>query len=273
MTSPLSIRLLPALLLLVLVALVPANAVAADTYEASWNGGHLIATANADFTEATIDSVSVSFDGCGTAPEEATCTWEAKAILYAGAKRCDPSAPETQIAWDSGPQAGNGTVEDGAKSFVLEGCRGQSLTFRLEFHKTYEEGGDPPPWRVTGGASIWGLFTFGYHPVEEEEQRIINASPPAHPSYPPFEPNFTPTKTFAVSLNCGSLSLNATRYAFAFHRMGCHKASNLARSTFLTGRAPSGYVCRHKGSVLCWRQGQPQKYFEWRRPGTPPAHV
>jgi len=266
-------RLLPGLLLLALVALVPPNAVAADTYEASWNGGHLIATANADFTEATIDSVSVSFDECGTAPEEATCTWEAKAILYAGAKHCDPSTPETQIAWDSGPQSSNGIVEDGAKSFSLEGCRGQSLTFRLEFHKTYEEGGSPPPWRVTGGASFWGLFTFGYHPMEEGDKAIPTEYNPPEYRYPPFEPNFTPTKTFAISPDCGSLSLNSTRYAFVFQRMGCHKASNLAQATYFSGHAPSGYVCRRKGSVLCWRRGQPQKYFEWRRPGARPAHA
>jgi hypothetical protein len=268
----LPMRLLATLLLPALVALVPASAAAADVYEASWNGGHLTATANAAFTEATVDSVSVSFDECGTAPEEATCTWEAKAILYAGAEHCDPSTPEAQIAWDSGPQSGNGTVEDGAKSFPLEGCPGQSLTFRLEFHKTYEEGGSPPLWRVTGGASFWGLFTFGYHPAEEDRQIPTEFSQP-DPVYPPFERHFTPTKTFEIDANCNSLSLDSIRYAFAFHRMGCHKASNLARSTFLTGRTPSGYVCQRKSSVLCWRQGQPQRYFEWRRPGTRPAHA
>lgn len=252
----------------------PANASALDTYEASFKGGHLTATANEALTEATIESVSVSFDECGTGAGEASCTWEAIATLYSHPEtRCDLSTPEAQMVWDSGPQSGNGTVSGGPTSFPLEGCRGQTLVFRIEFHKTYEEGGSGAPWRTIGGASEWPMFTFGYHPLEEAERQITEASPPAQ--LPPFEPNFTPT-TLSVAAGCRSLTIGNVRYAFAFGRMGCRKASNLARARQASGRAASGYLCRDLPAdrgVLCWRRGQPQKYLEWRLPGTKPAHA
>lgn len=269
MKKPPPIRRLGALLPLALLLLLPAGAEGADTYEASWDGGSLTATADAEFTEATIESVSVSFDQCGTAPEEANCTWEATATLHSSPeRRCNPATPEDQVVWDSGEQSGNGTVSDGPQSFPLEGCKGQSLLFRIEFHKTYEEASDPPPFRVTGGGSEWTLFAFGYHPVEEEEQRIINASPTASPGYPLFEPSFTPTKTFALDPDCRALRLNSTRYAFAFQQMGCHKAGNLARFRLLSGRAPRGYVCQNlsKGGVRCRRRHKPAEFFEWHLP-------
>jgi hypothetical protein len=252
----------------------PANASAIDTYEASFNGGHLTATANEALTEATIESVSVNFGECGTAPEEASCTWEAIATLHSHPEsRCDPSTPDAQVVWDSGPQSGNGTVSGGPTSFPLEGCRGQTLVFRIEFHKTYEEGGGEAPLRIIGGASEWPMFSFGYPPLEEAEREIIEASPPAQ--LPPFEPNFAPP-AFSVAAGCRSLTIGDVRYAFAFARMGCRKASNLARARLLSGDAPSGYLCRSlradRGG-LCWRRGQPQKYLEWRLPGTKPAHA
>lgn len=250
----------------------PANAAAIDTYEASFNGGHLTATANEALTEATIASVSVSFDECGTAPGEASCTWEAIATLHSHPEtRCDPNTPEAQVVWDSGPQSGNGSVSGGPTSFGLEGCRGQTLVFRIEFHKTYEEGGGPP-WRIAGGASEWAMFSFGYHPLEEDEQRITEASLPAPP--PPFEPNFRPT--FAVAADCRGLTVGNIRYVFAFARMGCPKASNLARARLTSSRAPSGYRCKDLAAdrgVLCWRKQRPKKFLEWRLPGTKPAHA
>lgn len=252
----------------------PAGALATDTYEAAFNGGHLTATANEALTEATIESVSVSFGECGTQPEEASCTWEAIATLHSHPETgCDPSTPEAQVVWDSGPQPGNGTVNDGPTSFPLAGCRGQTIVFRIEFHKTYEEGGGGPPWRITGGASEWAMFSFGYHPAEEAEQQIIKANPPAQ--LPPLQPNFTPT-TLSVAAGCRALTIGSVHYAFAFARMGCRKASNLARMRQLSGHAPSGYLCRDLPAdrgVLCWRRGQPQKYLEWRLPGTKPAHA
>ena len=270
MNRRVALTLLAALAVLTLLLLSPAAATAADVYEAAWNGGDLIATANADFTEATIDSVSVSFDGCGTAPEELTCTWEAKATLISHPDgRCNPATPEEQIAWTSGERSGNGTVTDGSKNFALEGCRGQTLTFELRFHKTYEEGGGSPGWRSTGGGSAWPLFTFGYHPVEETERQIVNENPPASPP-PPFVPNFTPTKTFALSADCKTLRLNSANYAFDFQEMGCYKAGNLARARYVSGRPPKGFVCRRlpREGVRCWRQHRPAEFFAWHLPAS-----
>jgi hypothetical protein len=262
-----SIRTLLAGLPIALLLLVPASAAAADAYEASWNGGHLIATANTEFTEATIEDVSVSFDECGTATGETSCTWEAVATLHSGESRCDPSTPEDQIAWDSGLQSGNGTVSAGPKSFPLEGCRGQSLSMHLEFHKSYDE--TAGPFRITGGGESWSLFTFGYHPIEEIEQRIIDASTPATIPPPP-----TPS-ILTVAADCRSLTIGKVSYAFSFRRIGCRKATNLAKMRHISGKAPGGYHCRNvqaNGGVLCWRAGHPEKYLEWRLPGTKPAH-
>lgn len=268
MKNPSRVRRLTALLPLTLLPLVPASAVATDAYEASWNGGHLTATANADFTEATITTVSVSFDQCGTAPEEASCTWEATATLHSSPEsRCNPATPEDQVVWDSGELSGNGTISDGPQSFPLEGCRGQSLVFRIEYHKTYEETDEPPVLRITGGGGEWTMFTFGYHQVEEAEQRILNASPPAGPGYPPLQPNFIPG-TFALSPDCRTVQLDSTRYVFIFRQMGCHKAGNLAQARFRSGHAPRGYVCQSHSSegVRCWRRHRPAKFLEWRLP-------
>lgn len=133
-----------ALLPLALMLLLPGAASAADSYEAAWNGGQITATANADFTEATIESISVSFDECGTATGETSCTWEARFNLHSDpASRCNTATPEEEVVWSSGTQSGNGTVTDAAKSFPLEGCRGQSLSMVQEFHKTYDETAGP----------------------------------------------------------------------------------------------------------------------------------
>src|SRR5690349_19217939 len=99
MTRPRKIRHLPALLALALLALPAGKAAADDIYEAGWNGGHLTATANADFTEATIESVTASLDNCGTDPKETSCTWEAIATLHSGDDRCNPATPEDQVVW------------------------------------------------------------------------------------------------------------------------------------------------------------------------------
>jgi hypothetical protein len=265
MTKPWKSRPLLTLLPLALLMLPVADAAAADVYEAAWDGGHLTATANADFTAATIESVAVSFDECGTTAGETGCTWEAIATLHAGNERCDPATPEEQVVWDSGLQTGNGSIGDGPETFALEGCRGQSLSMRLEHHKTYESGG---PVVGSGGASIWTLFTFGYHPIEEAEQRIIDASPPAILLPPP-----TPS-LFTVAADCRSLTIDGAGYVFSFHRIGCQKAANLAKMRHLSGRAPSGYHCRNiaaNGGVICWRIGHRDKRLEWRLPGTKPA--
>jgi hypothetical protein len=76
-----------------------------------------------------------------------------------------------KVVWDSGPQTGNGSV--------------------------------------SGGASIWGLFTFGYHPVEEAERRIIEASPPATIPPPPAP------SLLIVAADCRSLTIGSTSYVAA----------------------------------------------------------
>jgi hypothetical protein len=265
MTKPWTIRPLLALLPLALLILPAGSASAADVYEAAWDGGHLTATANAGFTAATIESVSVSFDGCGTTAGETGCTWEAIVTLHSGSERCNPATPADQVVWDSGLQTGNGSIADGPKTFALEGCRGQSLSMRLEHDKTYESGG---PVVGSGGASVWGLFTFGYHPIAEAEQRIIEASPPAVLPPPPAPSLLT------VAADCRSLTIDDASYVFSFRRIGCHKAANLAKMRHLSGRAPSGYHCRNvaaNGGVVCWRIEHRDKRLEWRLPGTKPA--
>jgi hypothetical protein len=213
------------------------------------NGGHLTATANANFTEATIE------------PSRSAST-------NAAPLRKRPAAPGRQRQPSIRvPKAAAIPVSDGPQSFALEGCRGQSLVFRIEYHETYEETDEPPVLRITGGGGEWTMFTFGYHPVEEEEQRIVNASPPADPGYPPVQHNFIP-RTFALSPDCRTVQPDSTRYVFAFGRMGCHKARNLAQARFRSGHAPRGYVCQSHSSegVRCWRRHRPAKFFEWRRP-------
>ncbi|HWN73041.1 MAG TPA: hypothetical protein VNN15_04450 [Solirubrobacterales bacterium] len=254
--------------LLPLMLLLPGVAQASEVHSETFPGGAVTVSANDGFTEGKLESLTYAFDSCGTEEYESSCKWEVAAHLASEpTKRCNPATPGVQTIWSSGEQSGNGTVGPPPLSFPLEGCPGQVFSVSYSYTKTF----NPPPkegeWiRLgEGGSATRAFIIFG--PTWQET--IENGSPPA----PTFQPNFTPTKTFAVSLDCGSLALNSTRYAFAFQRMGCHKASNLARIAFLTGQAPNGYACRRKGSVLCWRQGQPQKYFEWRRPGAKPAHA
>jgi hypothetical protein len=124
------------------------------------------------------------------------------------------------------------------------------------------------PVAGSGGASIWGLFTFGYHPIEEAERRIIEASPPATIPSPPAPSLLT------VGADCRSLTIGSTSYVFSFRRIGCHKATDLAKMRHLSGGAPGGYRCRNvaaNGGVICWRIGHRDKRLECRLPGTKPA--
>ena len=257
-----------ALLPLALLLFAPAMA-EADTYGSSWNGGEITLSDNADFTQATIDHISATFDECGTATGETSCTWEIVLTLHSNPEtRCNPATPEDQVVWQSGPQPGNGSFEDGGKSFPLEGCRGQNLLIWIGFEKTYDE--TAGPFRVTRAGSQWALFPFGYHPVQEEEQRIIDASPPATIPPPPAPSLLT------VAADCRSLTIDGVSYVFSFRRIGCHKATDLAKMRHVSDRAPSGYHCRNvvaNGGVVCWRDGHREKRIEWRLPGTKPANL
>ena len=79
---------------------------------------------------------------------------------------------------------------------------------------------------------------IGAESFEETEQRIRAANPPAYPIPP------TEVPTLAVSANCRSLKIGSTRYAFAFRRMGCRKATNLATMAHLSGAAQTATRAR-----------------------------
>ena len=256
-------RLLLGIAAMVLL-LAPSAASAADTHEASYEGGEVLITVDDHFTEATIQKLVHTFNGCGTRPDESSCTWEVEAELRSDpATQCAPATPESQIVFSSGPQTGNGTYTATPQSFPLEGCRGQVLVFWERVEKTYEPPPDgPPPWVVIGGGSVSFLtFKLGFHPLQEAEEAARRANSFAVPPGPPIPP------ALSISANCKALTIGSTRYAFSFQRMGCHKASNLARMRHISGAAPSGYACsRRSGGTRCWRQGQPSKYVQWTRP-------
>ncbi len=108
-------------------------------------------------------------------------------------------------------------------------------------------------------------------PVYEADIAIPTEYNPPDYKYPPFAPNFTP-KGMGVAPDCRSLTIGNVHYVFSFRRMGCWKAGVLAQKQYASGVAPGGYACRHRaGGMLCWRRGQPQKYLEWRLPGTKPS--
>lgn len=245
--------------------LTPSPAAAADLYEASYNGGEVLIAVDEGFTEATIQKLTFGFDECGTAPDEASCTWEVKGVLDSDpATRCDPGTPDSQPVFSSGPQEGNGTYSAPLQSFPLEGCRGQTFSLSFSYEKTFgepPEGFEPPPWRVTGGGGSLTTFRFGFHPVKEAEEAALRANPP-----PTLPPPFVPP-ALSISANCKALTIGTTRYAFSFRQMGCHKASNLARMRHLSGAAPSGYACaRRSGGMRCWRRGKPSRYVQWTLP-------
>jgi hypothetical protein len=269
MTKTWTIRPLLALFLPLALLMSAPAAAGADTYESSWDGGQIALSDTADFTQATIDHISASFDECGTATGETSCTWEIVLTLHSNPEtRCNPATPEDQVVWQSGPQPGNGSFEDGGDSFALEGCRGQNLLIYIGWKKTYDE--TAGPFRVSGAGSQWALFPFGYHPFEEAERRVIEANPPAAIPPPP-----TPS-LLAVAGDCRSLTIGGVNYVFSFRRISCAKASNLAKMRHISGQAPSGYRCRNvqaNGGVICWRDGHREKRLEWRLPGTKPASL
>lgn len=237
----------------------------ASTADVSFGGGSLTGlSVDAGFSQGSVQNLSYGHHDCGTEPAEATCTWDLRMTLYSDpARRCVAGTPESQLLWDSGERSGNGTVDSGPLSFALEGCRGQILSIYYEEKKTFNpEEEEGPGWKVlsSGSSATLLLLEIGAEAVEEIEQRIREASPAAPPTRPP-QP-----LTLAVSGNCRSLKIGSTRYSFAFRRMGCRKASNLAAMAHVSGGAPSGYACKalQGGGERCWRRRHPEKYVEWR---------
>ncbi len=244
----------------------PATAVGNDTADATFNGGSLTGlTVDAAFTQGSFQNLSYHYGDCGTEPAEETCTWELRVSLGSDpARRCAPSTPESQLLWDSGEESGNGLIESGPLDFPLEGCRGQILSVHYEASKTFNPEEEEGPWKTlsSGSSGLLLSIMIGAESFEETEQRIRAANPPAYPIPP------TEVPTLAVSANCRSLKIGSTRYAFAFRRMGCRKATNLATMAHLSGAAPNGYACKagQGEGKRCWRRGHPEKYVEWHLP-------
>ncbi|MGE5527080.1 MAG: hypothetical protein ACM3Q9_00250 [Methanosarcina sp.] len=263
MSARFLLRLLPAA---AAAALLWSGQALADSYSAGFSAGEIVASADAGFTEATVEKFEFAANDCGNYPEAKSCSWEVELTLSSPESRCDSTTPQTQAVYSSGPQAGDGQIAPLPFSFPLEGCRGQTLALHYAFHLTYDESGGGSPWRITGAGYQMPLFTFGYHPVEEDEQLITEASPPA--ALPPFEPNFEPQPpAFAVAADCRTLTIGPRVFTFSFRGFGCPKATRLAGIRVLHHRAPSGYACRRRkdGGSRCWRRNNPAKYVEWRR--------
>jgi hypothetical protein len=219
------------------------------------------------FTNGSFQNLAYTYDGCGTQPAEATCTWKVEVTLSSDpASRCSPATPETQLVWSSGTRSGNGSMDSGPVSFALEGCRGQVLSAFVTTAKTFDPDEQEGPWIVIGNGGSYSLFAIGIgaESVKEAENKIIAASPPAQPTAP------EPPPRLMVSADCRSLMIGSTRFAFVFRRIGCHKATNIARIA-QWGSRPSGYRCvdRRGGGKRCSRQGNPKKYLEWHLPRRP----
>jgi hypothetical protein len=253
---------------LVVVAIAAPSTAFASVADVTFSGGSLTGlTADAAYTQGSLENLTYSYQQCGTEPAEVTCTWEVRANLYSDpARRCVPSTPESQPLWDSGQQSGNGTVESGPLSFALEGCRGQILSVVYETMKTFNPEEEEGPLRRLAAGGSGGLVSIVVGAGSPYEDEVIpNPSPADLTPHPP--------PALAISANCRSLQIGSTRYAFVFRDMGCHKATNLATMVHLSGAAPSGYACRRApgNGKRCWRRGHPEKYVEWRLPAAPPA--
>ncbi|HEY8808802.1 MAG TPA: hypothetical protein VIM28_02165 [Solirubrobacterales bacterium] len=254
---------LAAPVLAVTVFATPSAAVANPTDVGFKDGSLTGFVADAPFSQGSFQNLSYVYDGCGTEPAEATCTWELRMSLFSDpARRCVSSTPESQLLWDSGERSGNGSVESGPLSFALEGCRGQILSIYYEAKKTFNSEEEEGPWKTLSSGSAGTLLSIaiGAESIEKIEQRIREANPASHPALPAGIP------TLAVSANCRSLKIGSTRYSFAFRQMGCRKATNLAAMAHVSGGPPSGYACKalQGEGERCWRRGHPEKYVEWR---------
>jgi hypothetical protein len=252
---------------LAVATMAPAAAIA-DVTDVTFTGGNLTGLeVDPAFTQGSFQDLSYRYEDCGTQPAEEACTWEVRAHLSSNpARRCVPSTPESQLLFDSGERSGNGTVESGALSFALEGCRGQTLSAYYEEKKTFNPEEEEGPWKLLSQSSSGTLFWIVIgESFEEPTQWIPTSNLPAYPAPP----------ALAVSANCRSLKIGNTRFAFVFRRMGCRRATHLATTAYISGSAPSGYTCRAKQSQgkRCWRLGHPEKYVEWHLPSHPAREV
>jgi hypothetical protein len=245
---------------LAIAAMAPPATAIADVTNVTFPGGSLTSLeVDPTFSQGSFQNLSYRHEDCGTQPAEKSCTWKVQAHLYSDpAERCVPSTPESQLLFDSGERSGNGVVESGPLSFPLEGCRGQILSAYYEEEKTFNPEEEEGPWKQLsqgGGGTLFWIVIGGDTSEANQWEPILSTVP----SKPPL--------TLAVSANCQSLKIGSTRYSFAFHRMGCRKATKLATTANRTGAAPRGYACRAQGKgERCWRRHRPEKYVEWHLP-------
>jgi hypothetical protein len=214
-------------------------------------------------TQGSFANVGYRYDGCGARPGETACTWTVDVGLAPeGFELCPSTLTAAKTIWSSGEQTANGAVASGPKAFALRGSPGQVLCVVLSQAASGEEGGGP---YKQGGSAVLHAIRLDddlVTPVEAAELKIIRASPPATIEPPP-----TPTPFF-VGPDCHSLTIGTTRYAFHYKRIGCRKATTLAKTAHLSGADPSGYHCAGKAASgrRCSRVGHPGKYVEWRLP-------
>lgn len=260
---------------LVLGALALACAAAAPTAVAEdveFNGGSISGLWEDDaHTQAGFANLHFEFDQCGTQPDELTCVWSIEVVLSTGTRDgCPAVVPAESVLWSSGEQSGNGSVDSGPQSTAPATCQSHQLTVSYEFHKTYgpwEEEEPPPPVRITGGGGSFPLLPIGL--VAETEQRIVDASPAAQPEpMPTSSAKSAAHRRLRVSRNCRSLFDGSRRYAFKFRRLGCRKATRLARHRW-SGSTPKGYRCairRGGKSGRCASRKNPKRFFAWHPP-------
>jgi ribosome modulation factor len=220
-------------------------------------------------TAGSFANLVYEYSGCGTQAGETACTWQVDVGLAGeAAELCPSTVDASRTIWSSGERSTNGRVESGPETFALRGTPGQLLCVVIHTTTSGEEQGGY--WGYTESSSaLLAAVVMGPGfpgPIEALERKIFNANPPAQPQPPPYPSNF------AVSPNCRALTIANVSYVFAFHRIGCRKATNLATMAHLSHAPPSGYLCANKesGGKRCWRQGHPDKYVEWHIPrGTP----
>jgi ribosome modulation factor len=220
-------------------------------------------------TAGSFSNLAYEYDGCGAQAGETACAWQVDVGLAGeAAELCPSTVDASRTIWSSGERSANGRVESGPEAFALRGTPGQLLCVVIDVTVSGEgEGGWP--YR-DGSSAVLEALVMGpgfLTPFEAAERKIIDANPPAQLQPPPYPSNFT------VSPSCRALTIANMSYVFAFRKIGCRKAANLATMAHLSHTSPSGYLCANKesGGKRCWRQGHPDKYVEWHIPRATPA--
>jgi hypothetical protein len=252
----------------VLTAAFAALAVAsAGPVDRPFSGGMISQLAiNDGPTQGSFANVRYQYARCGAQPGETACSWQLDVGLAPeGFELCPATLEAGRTIWSSGEQTANGAVASGPKTFTLRGSPGQALCVVLSQTASGEAAGEQ--YKDSSSVALLSIRVDDdlVGPIEAAVLKVIRASPPAALKPPP-----TPTPFF-VGPSCRSLTIGATRYAFLYKQIGCHKATNLAKMAHLSGSDPSGYRCHAKaaGGMRCSREDHPRKFVEWRLPGRP----